>query len=353
MPAALRVYTEETADRQPSPGRIDEVRDVVDLYVKHLHARHGADDYSAEAIDAALPVLRKFRAEFGLLGLDHCKQHDLTQFFERNPQWKKASMRKRAASTILSCFRWCAEEELIEKCPYKMPKFLKGQPDKARRPATTQEYVTLMRHGSQALRRSLFILRRVGIRTKEMRNLIWPDIDLGPIPHISLNKHKTVKKSGRARKVGLDNATANFLRALRRNQRGKTQHVFTNSCGKPWTRHSFARHLRRYAKKLGIDEGVAERVSGYCWRHSYTLDGIEGEEGGVTTRRIADQLGHSRTNMIDAFYGRQSRENVAHLNEVQTEMLRKRKRQKKAAKKPPPRKDGFHQPWLFKVPPDG
>ena len=198
------------------------------------------------------------------------------------------------------------------------------------------------------MRRATFCLRRIGIRTKEIRDLLWDDVDLGDLsPHINLEKHKTRRKTGKARKIGLDVATRNFLRALKRNQRKAIekgeQHVFLNSYGKPWaTRQVFARHLRRYAERIGLDEGVEKRVSAYCVRHTYVCDGIR---AGITTRRIADQIGHTKTNVIDAVYGSSTREDVEHLSEVAEEMLRKRKRRK--PKTPKSQGDGFIQGSLF------
>lgn len=343
MPAPLRVFKPDQVEvLQPVPGAIRIVQSVIDLYVENLHGRHRAADYSCDALDSALRELHRFSKEFGHQELSVCRQHDLTRWFGLNPQWRAVSMKKKVASIIIGCFKWAHEEELIDRQPYRFPKALKGQPDKVRRPAEPWEYVTLMRFGSRPLRRALFMLRRTGIRTKEMRELVWPEVDLGESPHISLERHKTRRSTGKAKTIGLDTATANFLRALKRNQRGKSDRVFTNAEGTPWDCHTFAQHLRRYAERLGIDDGVDERVSAYCFRHTYVVDGIE---AGLTTRAIADQVGHASTAIIDKFYGSHTRARVPHLDNVATEILTKRKRSKKP--KSAERRDGFRQADLF------
>src|SRR5207253_2100056 len=54
----------------------------------------------------------------------------------------------------------------LAKC--QQPKNNEMRADKVRRPADPAEYVALMRFGSRPLRRALFLMRRVGIRTKEL-----------------------------------------------------------------------------------------------------------------------------------------------------------------------------------------
>lgn len=184
MAAPLRVFQPD-GQQQPATETCSHVRNVIDLYSENLYARNRADDYSDDSLDGALRALRRFAGDFGHLELVSCRQHDLTRFFGLNPKWKASGTKKRVASTILAGFRWAAEEQLIDRCPYTWPKILKGLADKVRRPADPKEYVELMRFGSRPLRRALFFLRRTGVRPKEMRDLVWPEVDLGTSPHIN------------------------------------------------------------------------------------------------------------------------------------------------------------------------
>jgi integrase/recombinase XerD len=354
MTIPLRAFDPDRAPDPPPPDPvraepprfIASVQGVIDLYIEHLRARVAKGEFTDDSRQRIEYELTRFAGKFGHLSIAACKQYDLTLWFDLHPRWKAPDQLKRIAATIVGCFAWAFGEGLIERCPYTRPRFLKGMKSKVRRPAAAGEYVMLMRKGSRPLRRALFMLRRTGIRPKEMRDLVWPEVHLdGDMPYIDLEKHKSRGKTGKPRKIGLDNATANFLRALRRNQRGQTKgdRVFVNKRGTPWDRHTFARHLRRFADRLGIDEGVAERVSAYGLRHKWVVDGIR---GGVTTRRLADNAGHETTKMIDTVYGSSTRDDPEHLHEVAEEVLRKRPR-RKLPKVEKPQRDGYQQGNLF------
>jgi integrase len=162
-----------------------------------------------------------------------------------------------------------------------------------------------------------------------MRELRWFEVLLeAESPHLNLERHKTRAKIGRARKVGLDPGTVTFLRALKRKAStglfgGDDAHVFVNCDGAPWTCRTFAQHLRRWAERLGLDEGADKRVSGYCLRHSYACEAVE---AGISTRMIADQLGHVSTAMVDRVYSSHTRDRERHLENVATEIVQRRRR---------------------------
>lgn len=310
------------------------VQRVIDLYLKNLAARVADDAYSADAASLAGDVLTRFAERYGQQTIADCKQHDLSAWLTVNTQWKSVDTKRRAVSTITGCFNWALDEELIERSPYRRPSILRGKSANVRRPATHHEYVQLMLKGSRPLRRALYILRKTGMRTCEMRGLTWDEVFLdGPSPHLSIARHKQFRQTGKPRKIGLDPSTARFLRnlAIQFERRCNcdcevcandiSPNVFTNCHGTPWDRHSFARHLRRCAKAIGLDEDVAARVSGYCLRHLFTVDAIE---AGISTRAIADQLGHARTGTIDTVYGSHTRQRIGHLSNVAEEINRKR-----------------------------
>jgi integrase len=312
------------------------VAEIVTLYLKHLDSRVAADDYSAQSLDNVRRDLLLFAGKFGAQTIDQCRQHDISSWLEQNPQWKSVDTRRRQVSTITGAFSWAAEEELITRSPYRRPRMLRGKTAKVRRPATHHEYVELMRNGDRPLRRVLYMLRKTGMRTCEARLLTWDEVFLdGPVPFLDLPRHKTFRHTGKSRKIGLDPSTARFLQNLKRQYEQRCNcncqvcrenlfpNVFVNRDGTPWDRHTFARHLRRVAARIGLDDGVADRVSAYCLRHSYVVDAIE---AGVSTRMIADQLGHSGSGTIDAVYGSHTRQRVEHLGNVAEEINRKRLR---------------------------
>ena len=309
--------------------------EIIDLYIAWLRLRVKAGTFDPEAFATVSKGLTRFGEQFPL-PISACRQHDLTLWLHANPRWKSGSTQKREIAAILTCLKWAANPEehadpLIRYVPYVMPKAVASVPYKARRPADHAEYVLLMRFGSRPLRRALFFLRRTGARTKEMRELIWGECFLDQSdPHIAREKNKTRRRTGKGRKIGLDAGTANFLRAIRRQElavgRGRPGDlVFTNCDGNAWDRTTFGRHLRRHAARLGLDDRAVERVTAYCVRHTYACDGIEAR---VNDHRIADQMGLSGTAMIRKVYASHTRHKAAHLSDVADEMVRARKRTK-------------------------
>lgn len=240
-----------------------------------------------------------------------CRQHDLSDWLNINPQWKSVNTRKNAVSAVINCFRWAEEEERIDRCPYRRPRALRGAIAKPRRPATEDEYFQLFRAGSQSLRSALFFLRQTGARTCEMREALWTDITPGDRPCIALFTHKTHRKTGKCRIIALNIVVHRFLLWLRK--RSKSTHIFVNCHYGPWDRHTFARHLRRTARRCGMDEALAEgidRVTGYCLRHTYTCAALK---SGFTTKDVADQLGHTSTAMVERVYGSHTARDFDHL----------------------------------------
>lgn len=302
------------------------VRDVIDRYLNALTSRVRSDDYDIDAFENSKYYLESFAAAHSQ-EVSQCRQADLNRWLDANQQWRSMHTRKNAVNVVVTCFSWAADEErgdMIRVCPYRRPNCLKGIPYVPRRPADHAEYVILMRKGSRPLRRALFFLRRTGARTCEMRELIPSDCILDvDVPHLLLYRHKSHRKTRTPRVVGIDAATARWLGNIIRNS--NTKNVFTNCDGGQWDRHTFARHLRRWAKRLGLDEGVDQRISGYCLRHTFTVDGIE---AGISSRQLADQLGHARTDMVDLVYGRHTRARAGHLGNVVTECLQRRRRKK-------------------------
>lgn len=313
----------------PPPPRDPSVAEVVAARADELRLRAQAGSYSKQALQDAERDLRRFAAVFGRQRMSECIQHDITRWLSLNPQWKSNHTKRRVLATILGCFAWAEDEELIDRSPYRRPKKLK-LPIRPRRPAEWREYIRLMCGGKRELRRALFFIRRTGVRTCEMRELIWPDVDF-EAGGIVLDKHKTGDTAGEPRFVGLEPAVLRFLRNLYRRRRRQREagelHVFLNCYGTPWKdRQTFARHLRRTAKRLRLDEGVVDRVSAYCVRHTYTVDCLE---GGMGERQVADLLGHKSTRMV-SWYGAQTRRRLPHLRKFAAEAIRHRQRRRPA-----------------------
>lgn len=296
------------------------VATTVAAYLRHLERQAKADKFSADHLSNIRRDLTRFEAFVGGAKLVHeCRQHDLSSWVEENPQWKSVCSQRNSCASVTGCFRWAEEEELIDRAPYRTPRAIRGATAKPRRPATTHEYLELIRHGSKQLREPLFFLRETGARTCEMREVIWTDITFGDQPCIVLFAHKTARKTGKGRTIALNKVVAKFLLWMQRSSR--SEHVFVSTDGTPWDRSSFARHLRRTALRIGLDEGVIDRVSGYCLRHTFTVSALT---SGFTSKEVADQLGHSDCKMVERVYGSHTVQNLAYLSRVADDIRQRR-----------------------------
>ncbi len=340
MPFSVLWPDDGQLPKRPAAGG-PTVSDVVAAYLNHLAALAQAGEYSRDALanvrrdlerfaawcrpckahrDGARPACREC-ASHGERSAQDCCRNDLVDWLLANPQWKSNHTKRRVLAGILACFAWAADEaDLIPASPYKKPRRLR-LPVKPRREARPEEYLALMRKGSRPLRRALYFLRRTGARTCEMREVEWPQIDWENSV-VVLVRHKTDGSTAVSRRILLDPGVLRFLRNLKRQAVPGQQKVFVNTDGTAWDRHTFARHLRRYAKRIGLDEGAAERVSAYCLRHFFT--GLMGEHG-WTDRQVATMLGHSSTRMVSNY--NHNRENQRLLRQLASELRKKKPRQ--------------------------
>jgi len=297
------------------------VLDVVTIYLANIERRIERGDLTPAVGDTYCSDLADFCKQFGDRPVSQLRQHDLTEFLAAHPKWKAVNTKRRAVSSVLSCFRWARDEEIIPTCPYSSPRALRGMIAETRRPATHDEFRTLLEWARPEVKWALLFLYRTGCRTCEMRELTWDSCRLvGKNPHLVLAKHKTVRRTGRPRIVGLDMLTVRLLLALKRIS--KSDRVFVNADGNPWLKDSFCHHIRRLAARIGLDCGVERRVSAYCLRHTYACDAIE---AGFGSSQVAHALGHSSAAMVEGVYARHVGQRVAFISDVATGISRDRK----------------------------
>lgn len=289
------------------------VAELIAHFLRSSARRVTYDDITQGAHDNYRESLQSFAAQFGAKDVSACRQHDLTEFLDTHPGWKALSTKRTRISAVLAAFRWAVDEELIEVCPYKSPRSLRGQIAETRRPATREEFEALMDVGSEPLRRALLFLFLTGCRTCEMRELIWAWVHIdGPAqPHLALMRHKNIKRTGRPRYVGLDAHGVELLREIKATS--KSEHVFTNCDGFPWRKDAFCHHFRRAARRVGLDDGkILDRVTAYCLRHTYACDGIE---AGFTEDQVAHQLGNS-PDIVRRVYSRKLGQKVSFVSDI-------------------------------------
>lgn len=279
--------------------------------------------------------------------LAQASSDDLKRWLLANEQWKTGWTKTNNLVALVACCHWY-EEETGVRAVYRrsrMPQIEKA----SRREADAREYIALMKHTSSVqLRRALWCLWNVqGIRTCEMRELLWTDFRWEE-SCIVLDKHKARRKTGKQKIVGLTPRQLRFFRGLERQKLPGTVHVFLNCEGTPWDRHTFARHLRRTAERIGLDAGVVNRMSAYCLRHTFAT---ECDEAGVDQQKTALLLGHAGPDMLRRVYSKIGAK-AAPIVEAAVEAEKARRNKRRATRKakpkeaPPPNPD---QLQLFAV----
>lgn len=297
---------------------------VVGLYLSFMDGRVERKEITPDYLKNVKRDLERFARVNGSKLVRECAQHMLTNFIRNNPEWKSGHKQYSVSGHICTCLAWAKEEGLIGENPFRRVKVRVHK--RSRRPCTAQEYVALMKFANRALRRILLFLRRTGARTSEARALRWQDVRLDDEnPHVVLATHKSYFKTGKPRFFGLDAGTAGFLAALKRQAPPGIENVFFNTNGAPWTRLSLALAFRRTRAYAGLPDDIEHRFSAYSLRHLYCVSAIK---AGMSTRMIADQLGHSSTAMVDGVYGSSTRSDLPHLGKVANEAINARLRER-------------------------
>lgn len=281
-----------------------------------LAGLEGAPQFESIAVNGERPI-------------DECCNDDLTRWLIGNPQWQSGHTKKNNLVAIVEALRWFEDEHDV-KSPYKrkrIPKFVR----KSRREATDQEYIVLMRKGGKQLRRVLWThYNLVGIRPGEVRGMLWSDFDWDG-GFVLTYIHKTARATNKPRMFTFTPRQLRFFRNLFKQRPAGTDHVFLNTEGEPWNRRALGQHLRRLAKRCGLDAAVAQKVSLGCFRQTFAT---QSDEAGLSEQDTAMLLGHEGTKMLRTVYSKASRK-VKHVRNAteRAERLRREARRLAARNK--------------------
>lgn len=216
---------------------------------------------------------------------------------------------KRFAFRVMN---WAKEEGWLAVNPLAGMK--RPKPHLRRRPMTDDEFAKMHAAANQAFADLLFALRETGARPKELRDLVWDDVQG---KRCILGKHKTAKKTGEPRIITLSRAMVAMLK--RRKAESKTEYVFTNKLyGKPWTMNAVRLQFSNLRKRLGL----APDLCAYLARHGF---GTRAILRGVDPMTVATLMGHKSLDMVSKVYVHLSNEE-AHLQDAVEKINAKRPR---------------------------
>lgn len=190
---------------------------------------------------------------------------------------------------LRSFFNWCIQHNFYSEQP-----IIKGDIPKAERVdydlLTGQEVNKLLsgeippytKHGNRN-RAIVFLLLLTGLRVSELINLRNEDIDF-------VNKSITIiGKGNKKRTTSLPNRAIDILKIYLKEKikiDGKSNLLFENDYGKPFTRQNITQIIERYVEKLTGHK----QISAHDLRHAYASMLITNN---VAIPTISNALGHS------------------------------------------------------------
>jgi integrase/recombinase XerD len=273
---------------QPDRRRALTVRDVVNMYLPHDANKTKSREAHAERRRKLLLFcawqLEPFGPEYGDRLVTDCIAGDLEDWILLHPEWKSGATKNRVTSAIKCAFSWASRGRRIASNPFAGVGFRRG---KGGRDLTRHELASLLRAAGRDLRRVIVFLLLTGMRPKELRELLWDQVDLaGKV--IVQREHKTeaTLRDYRPRKVYLPAAAVRMLRRLKARQWSFQEFVFTDDQGRPWRKDDLCKRIRLLRRRVGL----AEDVKLYGCRHFFGTRAVTRGENLATVQEL---MGHA------------------------------------------------------------
>lgn len=271
---------------QPAPITVGE---VLTLYLRHAAAENV---HVPEARVDRERIFAAFIERYGNLPVTEAKAFHLTDFVDAHPGWKSVATRRAKANMIRAAFAWAANNERIDRHPFKIVRYGEAEP---RPPMPDDVFVDLLDISNKRFERAVRFLRLIGCRLSELCILEWPMIDLEKGQAV-IDKHKSRRYTGKAKVIALVPEAVELLQAIRSKQpEGYEGHVFLNNRNTPWTRRSLGQQLRR----MKVRGEISTNASLHGLRHAF---GTEGIKNGAPLKLISMALGHASTAITEKFY---------------------------------------------------
>lgn len=323
LPAEVRaVIVAEYLNR--SAGEPGTLAWFVERYRDHLRTRVSVDDYSPRRLKGTLAYIASFLrfkywedrspVELGRLPIEAARQAHLTSWLLANYQhWKKGSTRADAVGAVVGCFNFLEECELIGVNPFHRPKSFKF-PRSHYRAMRKQHYRDIMRaarRGPREFRLLFFAAWHAGVRLIEFRQLEPQEIDFARgVIRIPPSKHKTGRRTGAERILGVGPRLLAVLRSLVERMEPGQKYVFRTPRGGHWTKDNLGRYYARFRAIAGVPIDIK-----MCSvRHGFAVRLLA--DGVTSAKAVADQLGHSGTRMVDSIYGAETRHDANLVREL-------------------------------------
>jgi integrase len=276
--------------------------DLQDAFVAWLEVERAAGRCAPRTVAYYRTHLERFAAELGgALPLAALRAYDLEC---RKHSWH-------FVQSVQRLFNWAVEVELLPRSPFRRVK--RPRTRGRSRVLTERQQARLLRAARSAFRRFLIGMRETLARPQEVRELAWEmlDEDLGCFV---LRDFKGKGRRADGAEVRLIPVSRRLWRLLDRLRArgGGAGHVFRNSAGRAWTRNAVRCCMRRLRRRLGWPND-GEHVVPYTFRHTAAT---RATANGVSDRRLADLLGHTKTATTARYQHLQSEDLLAALDQA-------------------------------------
>lgn len=251
------------------------------------------------------------------LHVDELKVFHITEWLAAKKSWN-TNTQYYAAVAVRRVFTWCVSQGHLDKNPLVAMKLEKGSSRDFTIDAETLQKLLVGASDAKyrrphviAFRTLLTVLSLSGCRPSEVANVRvedWHD------DRWVLKKHKTAKKTKRARVVYL----CPCLRTITRIAAGdrKRGPLFMAATGEPWTYSKMRRRFERLKKRVGVDPACVL----YSFRHTSITNALI---AGVDVSTVAEVHGTS-IQMIQMAYGHLC-QHQKHLNKAVHTMAKARR----------------------------
>ncbi len=205
----------------------------------------------------------------------------------REPKvWGEATAHN-ARTAAFRVFSWAKDEGLLPNNPLSGMK--RPKPPPRQRAMQDNEFNKLHENAGGPFADFLLALRETGARPKEVRDLLWDQVQND---RWVLAKHKTSRKVKKARVIILSTTMQDMMQRLQGNGHAN---VFLNTGGEPWTMNAVRLQMKRLRERLGL----ASDLCAYLCRHGF---GTRAILNGVNPSVVAELMGHSSLEMVSSTY---------------------------------------------------
>jgi integrase len=278
---------------------VQTVPSVIDEYLET-----GCRDNEARTFTEKKALLNRFAKRYRDKRAVDLIPLDLEKWLGEHPEWKSDDYRAKVCTTVHACFNWAASRGLLGKNTRNPLHGFSVTGGNRRRPMTSSEFRRIWgqsRKGKKSgiyqtsgrrLRECLFFIKLTGARPKEVRDLMWSDLDVAA-GVARLRRHKTAKKTRKERVIPLTSPVMALFRQLAERD-GASGPVFKTTLGGPWGRNSLAQKIKR----LRDQAGVPDEATLYGLRHRF---GTRAIMNGVDLKILAELLGHASTRITENY----------------------------------------------------